>query len=221
MKVAYFTNEEVQESKIQNIIQEDCEVLRITKRPDLEWVKGNSIDFLVSDRARYIVPSTVLDYLVGQAINCHTSFLPHNRGSLNILWATVLGVPYGVTIHKMTERYDEGGIIAQSALGLNPQYTLKRAYQILRLNMESLFETAWRSGQIADTLKSETCLLPNDPQNGSNQTVFQCEQAKKLLPNGWDTPLNYIVDQREQFLELLSIRTSSPESTKGFGSKEV
>ena len=148
MRVLYYTNEKVLESEVEKtLINSGAEVDRISSRPTLEIVRSKPYDFIVSDRSRLIIPESVIHELDGKVINLHPSFLPYNRGDQPLLWAAVEGTPFGVTIHQVNEKFDEGPIICQTKLSLIEDITLSEAYNIVRKYMVSLFDISWKSGE--------------------------------------------------------------------------
>jgi UDP-4-amino-4-deoxy-L-arabinose formyltransferase/UDP-glucuronic acid dehydrogenase (UDP-4-keto-hexauronic acid decarboxylating) len=55
-----------------------------------------------------------LEAVGGQAFNVHGSLLPLNRGPNPVQWAIIKGESVtGVTLHRMTEAFDQGAILAQ------------------------------------------------------------------------------------------------------------
>jgi len=203
MKVLYYTNDKVVHSEIEDIlIHSNAKVNRVTTRPSLEFVKGEKFDYLISDRSRFIIPESVIDALGGKVVNLHPSYLPFNRGDQPLLWAAVEGTPFGVTIHKVNEKFDEGPIICQTRLSLSDDLSLKEAYKIMRNYMVSLFETSWNSGEIARVLESEDSMLPNKSEEGSTRSRYQGRVAVRLLPFGWETTIKWLRDNREVFLSI-------------------
>ena len=56
----------------------------------------------------------------GDFINKHCSILPHNKGVLPIYWGLVNNeINFGVTIHRINEKFDEGEIISQTQIAKN------------------------------------------------------------------------------------------------------
>lgn len=203
MRILYYTNSNVGESEIENLLQEEgLKVIRTCERPTLEVLNQHKIDFIVSDRSRYIIPANVIEAMNGKVINLHPSFLPYNRGDQPLLWATVENNPYGVTIHQVNERFDEGAIISQTKFALSESLTLSEAYKVVRQYMVCLFQVSWHSGEIFRNLESPSSLVLNDVDNGSTRSRRQGRIAVSLLPNGWETTLRWLRDNRQIFLSI-------------------
>lgn len=71
-----------------------------------------------------LVPLTALPYLSHGAINMHPSWLPEYRGGEPILWHIIDGKEtLATTIHRLTDRYDDGPILAQKRAARPQAYT--------------------------------------------------------------------------------------------------
>jgi methionyl-tRNA formyltransferase len=138
----------------------------------------------------------------GMVCNLHPSFLPYNRGDQPLLWAAVEGTPYGVTIHKVSERFDEGNIISQSQFVLSEDLTLKLAYEIVRSHMVDLFKTAWTTGLLHQSLSDPNLFIVNDLDKGSTKSRAQGREAVAKLPIGWETKLKYLRENRADYLAI-------------------
>lgn len=202
MRILYYTNDVITNSEIQDYLSVSNNVTRITIRPTLENLTGSKFDVLVSDRSRYIIPQSVIEMFDGRVCNLHPSFLPYNRGDQPLLWAAVEGSPYGVTLHKVNEKFDEGDIISQSRFVLPEWFSLKLAYQTVRTYMVDLFKTSWTSGLVLESLKNPSLLIKNDVENGSTKSRAQGRAAVAKLPHGWETTLGYLNKNKSEYLVL-------------------
>lgn len=202
MQILYYTNSLVKNSEIQDFLSASNNVTRITERPTVENLVGSQFDILVSDRSRYIIPKNVIELFEGKVCNLHPSFLPYNRGDQPLLWATIEGTPYGVTLHKVNEKFDEGAIISQSLFHLSEKLSLKLAYEIVRSFMVDLFKTSWATGLVLEALKDPSLLLKNDVENGSTKSRAQGRAAVAKLPFGWETTLDYLKKHKDEYLVL-------------------
>lgn len=202
MRILYYTNDVITNSEIQDYLSVLNNVTRITVRPTLENLTGSKFDVLVSDRSRYIIPQSVIEMFDGRVCNLHPSFLPYNRGDQPLLWAAVEGTPYGVTLHKVNEKFDEGDIISQSRFVLPEWYSLKLAYQTVRAYMVDLFKTSWTTGLVLESLKNPSLLIKNDVENGSTKSRAQGRAAVAKLPHGWETTLGYLSKNKSEYLAL-------------------
>ena len=140
MKILYFTNKDTKDCEIiPNIIKKyGDDVVITTKRIDLNFIIFNKINFIVSDRSRFLIKSDVIDFLPKKIINLHSSFLPWNRGDNPIYWSIKERTPHGVTIHYIDESIDTGDIIIQTQFFYSNKDTFRDAYNRSRYFMVSL-----------------------------------------------------------------------------------
>lgn len=202
MRILYYTNDVVKNSEVQDYLSISNSVTRITERPTLENLNRSKFDVLVSDRSRYIIPQSVIEIFGGMVCNLHPSFLPYNRGDQPLLWAAVEGTPYGVTLHKVNEKFDEGDIISQSRFLLPERFSLKLAYETVRAHMVDLFKTSWATGLVIEALKDSSLLIKNDVEKGSTKSRAQGRVAVAKLPFGWETTLGYLEKNKSDYLAI-------------------
>lgn len=84
-------------------------------------------------------------------INTHPSMLPHNRGKNPNFWALIEQCPFGVTLHKINHKIDDGQIIAQREIPYNWEDTGESLYSKALSAMTELFVNTYpniRSGNI-------------------------------------------------------------------------
>ena len=202
MKILYYTNDTVVESEIQDFLSQNNDVTRITERPTTDNLKGLKFDILISDRSRFLIPINVIEMFDGLICNLHPSFLPFNRGDQPLLWSAVEGTPYGVSIHQVSEKFDEGSIISQTRFNLPEELTLHAAYMIVRTHMVDLFKTSWSTGLLIESLRNNKSMIYNNVNNGTTKSRAQGRRAVSMLPNGWDTTIKYLKLNRNDFLNI-------------------
>jgi methionyl-tRNA formyltransferase len=192
----------VVDSEVQDYLSISNDITRITERPTVQKLGGSKFDLLVSDRSRYIIPLNVIEMFNGMVCNLHPSYLPYNRGDQPLLWAAVEGTPYGVTVHKVNEQFDEGNFISQSQFTLSDDLTLKLAYEKVRTHMVDLFKTSWATGLILQSLNDPSLLIENEVDKGSTKSRAQGRSAVAKLPLGWETTLGYLKKNRAYYLSI-------------------
>jgi len=109
----------------------------------LAHVTGNDTDYLFSIHFPAVLPSAVFPYLGVGAVNLHPSLLPYNRGWHTPSWSILEGTPAGATLHFMTERLDEGEIIAQREVEVRLDDTANSLYQRVLQTEFELFRDAF------------------------------------------------------------------------------
>ena len=81
-------------------------------------------DFLFSFYYRLLLKAPLLALPRRGALNMHGSLLPKYRGRVPVNWAIIHGeTQTGATLHYMTEKPDNGDIVAQSAVPILPDDT--------------------------------------------------------------------------------------------------
>jgi len=152
---------------------------------DTEYLQTQSIEFAVSYRYMHIIRKPVIDYLNGNIINLHISFLPWNRGADPNLWSFLEDTPKGVSIHYIDEGIDTGDIIVQKELFFdNDAETLASTYKKLNVEILGLFKMYWEAiikGKINRKKQMHT---------GSFHKISDKEPFKNFIAdNGWETPV--------------------------------
>jgi len=166
-----------------------CRVSEWAAPINVEYLKGNSIDFLVSYGYRHIIQKPVIEHLQGRIVNLHISLLPWNRGADPNLWSFLEDTPKGVTIHYVDEGLDTGDIIAQKELFFDEEYeTLATTYEKLNDSIVELFREYWpkiMGGQVQGL---------KQPVSGSFHRLEDKHRFEHLLAEkGWNTPVKEIV----------------------------
>lgn len=162
-------------------------VLVITQRFDLNYLKDNQINFIVCDRAQFLIKKEIIDYLPKKIINLHPSFLPWGRGYYPNYWSIKNSFPHGVTIHFIDEGIDSGDIIAQTKCGYSEDETLRETFNRLRKLMVDLFRSCWpeiklgRMAGLRQNLKEGNIFFKKD-----------FDGILEKMPLGWDTKLKEI-----------------------------
>lgn len=87
-------------------------------------------DFLFSFYYREMLRRGLLDIPKRGALNMHGSLLPKYRGRVPVNWAIIHGeTETGATLHYMTEKPDNGDIVAQQAVPILPDDTALQVFQ--------------------------------------------------------------------------------------------
>ncbi|MFA5089306.1 MAG: formyltransferase family protein [Candidatus Omnitrophota bacterium] len=158
-----------------------------TEQPfDVDFLKKNSIDFVISYRYRHRIRKPVIDYMKGNIINLHISYLPFNRGADPNLWSFLEDSAKGCSIHFIDEGIDTGDLIVRRRIEFEAEgETLASTY--LKLNQEviRLFDREWpkilagKSGRM------------KQPAGGTSHKLADRKCFEHLLSaKGWETPVN-------------------------------
>ncbi|MDO8311717.1 MAG: formyltransferase, partial [Sideroxyarcus sp.] len=87
-------------------------------------------DFFFSFYYREMLKAPLLAIPKHGALNMHGSLLPKYRGRVPVNWAIIRGeTETGATLHYMTEKPDNGDIVAQQAVPILPNDTAHEVFQ--------------------------------------------------------------------------------------------
>lgn len=133
------------------------------KKAFLETLRTREPDVLVVVAYGKILPPGVLEVAHHGAVNVHFSILPRYRGAAPVQWSLARGeTKTGVTTMRLSEGMDEGDILLQRELPIEPGE-----------HAPSLFErlTAIGTGLLADTLEGlQSGALKGTPQDHERAT---------------------------------------------------
>jgi len=103
----------------------------------VEQIRALQPDFLFSFYYREILRRDLLEIPKRGALNMHGSLLPKYRGRVPVNWAIIRGeTETGATLHYMTEKPDNGDIVAQQAVPILPDDTALQVFQKVTLAAE-------------------------------------------------------------------------------------
>jgi len=96
----------------------------------VEKIRALQPDFFFSFYYREMLKRELLEIPKRGALNMHGSLLPKYRGRVPVNWAIIRGEPEtGSTLHYMTEKPDNGDIVAQQAVPILPNDTALEVFQ--------------------------------------------------------------------------------------------
>ncbi len=96
----------------------------------VEQIQALQPDFFFSFYYREMLKAPLLAIPMRGALNMHGSLLPKYRGRVPVNWAIIRGEKEtGATLHYMTEKPDNGDIVAQQAVPILPNDTALDVFQ--------------------------------------------------------------------------------------------
>jgi len=96
----------------------------------VEQIRVLQPDFFFSFYYREMLKRELLEIPKSGALNMHGSLLPKYRGRVPVNWAIIHGEKEtGATLHYMTEKPDNGDIVAQQAVPILPDDTALEVFQ--------------------------------------------------------------------------------------------
>jgi methionyl-tRNA formyltransferase len=108
----------------------------------LDKLRSFQPDYIIGIHFPYLISKEILDIPKYGFINLHPAFLPFNRGWHTPTWGILESTPIGATLHFMSEKLDEGDIIHQRELDINPFDTADSLYKRLKLLEFEVFKEA-------------------------------------------------------------------------------
>lgn len=95
----------------------------------VERIRSLQPEFFFSFYYREMLKRELLEIPVRGALNMHGSLLPKYRGRVPVNWAIIHGeTETGATLHYMTEKPDNGDIVAQQAVPILPDDTAHEVF---------------------------------------------------------------------------------------------
>ncbi|HUW26351.1 MAG TPA: formyltransferase [Gallionella sp.] len=96
----------------------------------VEQIRALQPDFFFSFYYREMLKRELLEIPKNGALNMHGSLLPKYRGRVPVNWAIIHGeTETGATLHYMTEKPDNGDIVAQQAVPILPDDNALQVFQ--------------------------------------------------------------------------------------------
>lgn len=152
---------------------------------DVDLLKNVQPKLVVSFNYRYIINQDCIDFMKGQMVNLHISMLPWNRGSSPNFWSFIDNTPKGVTIHRVSAGLDEGDILLQKEVYMDPeQETFRTSYEKLIQTITDLFEQNFE-----DLLNG--AIEPR--KQGSYHTTAEFKALREQVPFSYDEKISDVI----------------------------
>jgi len=123
----------------------------------------------------YIIKSELLRLPRIGCLNFHPSYLPFNRGKHYNFWSIVEDVPFGVTIHWVTEEIDAGDIAFQTLIETSWEDTGETLYHRAQSEIIRLFVKNFRLIK-----RGKIPRIPQDLEQGSFHYGHEIEKASMI-----------------------------------------
>ena len=129
----------------------------------IDQIRALQPDFFFSFYYREMLKRELLEIPKRGALNMHGSLLPKYRGRVPVNWAIIHGeTETGATLHYMTEKPDNGDIVAQQAVPILPNDTALSVFQKVTVAAEMALHNCL-PGLLAGTASS----IPQDLTQGN------------------------------------------------------
>ncbi|CAG0124520.1 methionyl-tRNA formyltransferase [Rhodocyclaceae bacterium] len=129
----------------------------------VERIRALQPDFFFSFYYREMLKRELLALPRQGALNMHGSLLPKYRGRVPVNWAIIKGeTETGATLHYMTEKPDNGDIVAQQAVPILPYDTALQVFQKVTVAAEMALHAC-----LPDLLAGKAQAVPQDLSQGA------------------------------------------------------
>ncbi len=175
----------------------------LKKRSVADHIKKLEPDIIILAWWPYIIKGQLLDIPQMGWLNFHPAYLPYCRGKDPNFWAIRNGESYGVTLHFIDQRIDNGDIAFQKRIDISWEDTGKSIYEKALTEIVNLFKdnyTRIKAGDIPHT--------PQDPNKATFYTRAEIEAASQI-----DLDSNY---RTSDLLNLIRARTFPPHPAAWF-----
>ena len=163
--------------------------IHVGSKKELESLKIDDTCSIISDRTTFLIPDDIIKKTSGLTVNLHNSLLPLHPGSYALFWSCMYGDPYGLTVHNLSNKLDEGDILFQLKINYNYNNTFKEVYEETRKKAQLAMKLL-----VSSIIENYEYFPLNICKN--SWTMHLTKNAKpllELLPNSWDTK---IIDAR-------------------------
>lgn len=198
MRIILLTNNVISKPVFDFIASKGNEVLELQIPITADIVKEINPDFVISYNYRHIVKKDVIELLGDRIINMHISMLPWNKGADPNVWSFLDNTPKGVTIHKLTEKLDDGDILLQQSVSFDTsKETLASSYNRLHETIQTLLFSNW------EQVYSGNIVSYRIGQEGTRHKSKEFEKIKYDMSDifSWDMIIDDFVKQYNLYRE--------------------
>lgn len=182
-------------------------------------------DFILVSGYGKIIPENWLNFPRIMAINAHQSLLPNYAGRFPAQWVILNGeTETGVTLIKMSQKFDKGEILIQSKINILPTDTSNTLYtKLYNLSAKLFIEIAPNIDKIIPISQSGSGFYARQLTKDDG-FVTDFNNLNKLVRalNPWPGVWTYVYDQNHKklILKILSIdKNNQPENVLIEGKK--
>ena len=173
-------------------------VWKLTEKLTLDIICNWKPDLIVSYNYSFIIRKDVIDYMNGNIINLHISYLPWNKGASPNFWSFVDDTPKGVSIHKIVEKLDAGNILYQKEMFFDENVeSFQSTYDKLQTAIMQLFIEKWNEIQSGNYVEFR------QKEKGTYHTMRDLKVLREQCPFEWkDNIAEYLQKYRtKDFIE--------------------
>lgn len=151
---------------------------------------------IISYNYIHMISRDVIDYMRGNIINLHISYLPWNRGASPNIWSFIDDTPKGVTIHQISPELDMGKILYQKECFFYPEKeTFETVYRQLHKEITELFKAHW------EEIHDGNYKLYDQEGTGSYHTLKDLKMLKEHIEFEWTDNIAVFLEKYKQFVK--------------------
>lgn len=175
-------------------LKEKCQVSVYNEKLSLTKIKQINPKLIISYNYKYRIDNEVIEYMQGNIINLHISYLPWNRGADPNIWSFIDETPKGVTIHQISPELDKGKILYQKECFFEPEHeTFETTYEKLNHTMIELFQEKW------EEIWNKNYQLMEQIGEGSYHRHQELDKIQEQIPFQWsDNIADFLRRYREK-----------------------
>ncbi len=187
--VLFLTNNE-NAKDLYRWIKDRCPAVFGSERLNIQEIQNLHPRLVVSYNYKYIIGKEIIDFMQGNMINLHISYLPWNRGASPNIWSFIDNTPKGVTIHQISPECDRGKILYQKECFFCPEKeTLESAYLKLNHEITELFKSHWQE------IYDGSYRLYSQEGTGSYHSKKDLEELMKCVDFQWTDNIAVFLDK--------------------------
>jgi len=192
--ILFLTNNEVT-APLKNWLVKREEVCTVSEKLSLSALRTIAPQYIVSYNYLHIITPDIIQWMDGNIVNLHISYLPWNKGTHPNFWAFLEETPHGVTIHQIDAGLDTGGIYAQQELWFSPsEETFQSSYQKLHEAIQQLFCKVWPD------IKSGALQPVPQIAGGSFHKRKDLEPINSIFPIDWNMNVQTYLEEYRRHL---------------------
>ena len=134
----------------------------------------------------YLIPVDVINYFSKGIVNFHQSYLPAYKGRHSLNWALINGEEEaGITFHYINEKFDDGRIIYQEKIAIDPMETIMDLYDktiekgISRIR--SVFIKIMNNEVLKPQEGNTSYYPPRKPEDGEINNTFTVKRVVDMV----------------------------------------
>lgn len=187
-------------------------------------IKDMKPDFIFSFYYRDMVKKEILEIPKKGALNLHGSLLPAYRGRCPINWVLVNGEKEtGVTLHYMTERPDDGDIVAQQKLTIADSDNAKALHEKCTAAASAMLDevlpklvkgTATRKKQDAKKASYFGGRKPEDGEIDWSKSAKEVRNLVRAVANPFPGAFSFAGDRKCIFWEVSEVKAKTAKKVE-------